>query len=157
MKKLFVVAAAVVMGQLAFAQTTEEKSADIKKEPTNAQPGKEWRHKGFGQGQAVKDLNLTDDQKAKLKDMNAGVEAKRQGILNDTKLTDEQKKAMLRELRAKQAENLKSVLTDEQKAKLKEQKMEMKAQKKDWKEAKLKSEQQGEVKDQKATATPQEQ
>ena len=42
---------------------------------------------------AVESLNLTDDQKSKVKDIFADAKAKRQTVWSDSSLTDDQKKA----------------------------------------------------------------
>ncbi len=43
---------------------------------------------------AVESLNLTDDQKAKVKDIFAEAKAKHQAVSSDTTLSDDQKKAL---------------------------------------------------------------
>jgi hypothetical protein len=50
--------------------------------------------------EAVNDLNLSDDQKGKVKDIFADAKAKRQAIWNDASLGDDQKKAKIKELHA---------------------------------------------------------
>src|SRR6266481_5346134 len=49
---------------------------------------------------AVESLNLTDDQKAKVKDIFADAKTKRQAVSNDASLNEEQKKAKMKELHA---------------------------------------------------------
>ncbi len=68
---------------------------------------------------AVESLNLTDDQKAKVKDIFADAKAKRQTVLSDSSLTDEQKKAKMKELHASTMAKLNEVLTPDQQAELK--------------------------------------
>jgi Spy/CpxP family protein refolding chaperone len=77
----------------------------------------------------MKELNLTEDQKSKLKELNAGNKEKKQAIVNNAQLTEEQKKEQLKLIRKEQAENMKAVLTDEQKVKMKDVKMKMRASK----------------------------
>ena len=68
---------------------------------------------------AVESLNLTDDQKAKVKDIFADAKAKRQTVWSDSSLTDDQKKAKMKELHAGTLAKLNEVLTPDQQAQLK--------------------------------------
>jgi len=68
---------------------------------------------------AVESLNLTDDQKPKVKDIFADAKAKRQSIWNDSSLTDDQKKAKMKELHAGTMAKLNEVLTPDQQTALK--------------------------------------
>jgi len=68
---------------------------------------------------AVESLNLTDDQKSKVKDIFADAKAKRQTVWSDSSLTDDQKKAKMKELHAGTMGKLNEVLTPDQQAQLK--------------------------------------
>ena len=68
---------------------------------------------------AVESLNLTDDQKAKVKDIFADAKSKRQTVWSDSSLTDDQKKAKMKELHAGTMAKLNEVLTPDQQAQLK--------------------------------------
>jgi Spy/CpxP family protein refolding chaperone len=68
---------------------------------------------------AVESLNLTDDQKSKVKDIFADAKAKRQTVWSDSSLTDDQKKAKMKELHAGTMSKLNEVLTPDQQAQLK--------------------------------------
>jgi Spy/CpxP family protein refolding chaperone len=68
---------------------------------------------------AVESLNLTDDQKSKVKDIFADAKAKRQTVWSDPSLTDDQKKAKMKELHAGTMAKLNEVLTPDQQAQLK--------------------------------------
>src|SRR6266566_2556553 len=68
---------------------------------------------------AVESLSLTDDQKAKVKDIFAEVKAKHQAVSSDTTLSDDQKKAKLKELHTATIAKLNEVLTPEQQTELK--------------------------------------
>jgi protein CpxP len=68
---------------------------------------------------AVESLNLTDDQKAKVKDIFADAKTKHQAVSNDTSLSDDQKKAKLKELREGTLAKLNTVLTPDQQTELK--------------------------------------
>jgi Spy/CpxP family protein refolding chaperone len=80
--------------------------------------GKEMGMRG-GLQAAVESLNLTDDQKAKVKDIFTDAKTKRQAVSNDTSLSDDQKKAKLKELHEGTMAKLNAVLTPDQQTELK--------------------------------------
>src|SRR5205807_3420589 len=80
--------------------------------------GKEMGMHG-GLQAAVESLNLTDDQKAKVKDIFTDAKTKRQAVSNDASLSDEQKKAKMKELHSSIMAKLNEVLTPEQQTELK--------------------------------------
>jgi Spy/CpxP family protein refolding chaperone len=80
--------------------------------------GKEMGMHG-GLQAAVESLNLTNDQKAKVKDIFADAKTKRQAVSSDASLSDEQKKAKMKELHSATMAKLNEVLTPEQQAELK--------------------------------------
>jgi Spy/CpxP family protein refolding chaperone len=85
--------------------------------PAAQAAGKEM--KGGGLQAAVESLNLTDDQKAKVKQIFADVKAKHQAVTSDTSLNEEQKKAKIKELHEGTMAKLNEVLTPEQQTELK--------------------------------------
>ena len=68
---------------------------------------------------ALDSLNLTDDQKAKVKDILADAKTKRQTVVSDTSLNEEQKRAKMKELHEGMMAKLNEVLTPEQQGELK--------------------------------------
>jgi Spy/CpxP family protein refolding chaperone len=68
---------------------------------------------------AVESLNLTDDQRAKVKDVFADAKTKRQAVFSDTSLSDDQKKAKMKELHEGTLAKVNDVLTPEQQTELK--------------------------------------
>lgn len=82
-----------------------------------------WQeHKGMrGKGmQAFKALNLTDAQKAQIKSIRDGSRSQIQAIKQNTNLSDADKKAQIQAIRKSTREQVMSVLTPEQRAKLQE-------------------------------------
>jgi Spy/CpxP family protein refolding chaperone len=78
--------------------------------------------KGFERGRAseiVKNLNLTAEQQAKVKELNQGLQTNVQSIKSNSALTDAQKKEQVKELMKKHREDIQSLLTQEQKQQLK--------------------------------------
>jgi protein CpxP len=68
---------------------------------------------------AVESLNLTDDQKPKLKDIFADAKTQRQTVMNDASLSDDQKKAKMKEIHEATKTKVNNVLTPEQQIALK--------------------------------------
>jgi protein CpxP len=67
----------------------------------------------------LKELNLTSDQKTKVKAIMKDSAEKRKGIMADAKLTVEQKKANIKDLHKETRGQILAVLTPEQREKLK--------------------------------------
>jgi len=86
--------------------------------PAPQAAGKEMGMHG-GLQAAVESLNLTDEQKAKVKDIFADAKTKRQAVSSDASLSDEQKKAKMKELHSATMAKLNEVLTPEQQTELK--------------------------------------
>jgi periplasmic protein CpxP/Spy len=70
--------------------------------------------------EAVNELNLTDDQKGKLKDVFADAKTKRDSIANDSSLTQDQKKDKMKALHDDTMSKVNDVLTPDQRTQLKE-------------------------------------
>jgi Spy/CpxP family protein refolding chaperone len=64
-------------------------------------------------------LSLTDDQRAKVKDIFADAKTKHQAVANDSTLTDDQKKAKLKELHESTLTKVNAILTPDQQTELK--------------------------------------
>jgi periplasmic protein CpxP/Spy len=67
----------------------------------------------------VESLNLTDDQKPKVNDIFVDAKAKRKAVFSDTSLSDDQKKARMKELHEGTMAKLNEVLTPDQQTELK--------------------------------------
>jgi len=87
--------------------------------PSAQAVGKEKGMHGGGLQAAVESLNLTDEQKAKVKDIFADAKTKGQAVSSDTTLSDQQKKAKMKELHSGIMVKLNEVLTPEQQTELK--------------------------------------
>ena len=87
--------------------------------PSAQAVGKEKGMHGGGLQAAVESLNLTDEQKAKVKDIFADAKTRGQAVSSDTTLSDEQKKAKMKELHSGIMAKLNEVLTPEQQTELK--------------------------------------
>jgi Spy/CpxP family protein refolding chaperone len=98
--------------------TPEQKTRFEKnKEERKAKTGEIGKARGE---RMKKELNLTDEQSAKLDASRKKMKDKMQSIRNDKSLTEEQVKEKSKELRKQQMESMKSILTEEQLKKMKE-------------------------------------
>lgn len=68
---------------------------------------------------ALDSLNLTDDQKGKVKDILADAKTKREAAMKDASLNEDQKRAKMKELHEGMVAKLNDVLTPDQQAELK--------------------------------------
>ena len=67
----------------------------------------------------LKELDLTKEQKIKLKEIRQASMAKKEAIENNNQLSETERKTKLRELQKEQAQNIQAILTNEQKEKFK--------------------------------------
>ena len=65
-------------------------------------------------------LNLTDDQKVQIKQIHEGMRSKAEAVKNDSSLSADQKEAKIRDLRRDTHEQVKKVLTPEQRKQFEE-------------------------------------
>jgi len=125
MKKIIAILVIAFTSQLAFAQ--ENASPEMKK----ANSERKMHHKkGKHKKEMMKSLNLSDEQKGRLKEMKVANKQKRDAIQNNSSLSQEQKKEQLKALKQDQRNGMQSVLNDEQKQKMKEMKAKMKDERK---------------------------
>ena len=121
MKRIIAASLLLFSVQLLSAQVNPQQPQELSK---NRIDNKKQRGGGMHARKAMmKELNLTEDQKTRLRELNAGNKEKKQAIQGNSQLTEEQKKEQLKEIRKTEKDNLKQVLTDEQKTKMKELRM----------------------------------
>ncbi len=130
MKKIFFALAVIAMSQAAIAQEKTQPAAADKSVSAQSMERKQHRKMHHDGMKAMKDLNLSEDQKAKMKEMRAANKEKKDAILSDSKLSEDQKKEQLKEMHKGQKDQMKNLLTDEQKTKMKELKEQRKNAKK---------------------------
>jgi len=104
----------------AFAQAAPAPAGDTA--PKAARAGRGQRDRGM-----FKQLNLTSDQKAKLKTLRDSLKPRREAVMSNASLSEADKKAQLKALRTELREKTLQVLTPEQREKLKAQRAEMKS------------------------------
>lgn len=98
---------------------TAEQKAQIQNKRKDMQSKQEEMHKKMGDKMKA-DLNLTAEQSAKLEANHKAMAQEMKKIREDNALTEQQKREQMMELRKKQKESLKSILTPEQLQKMKE-------------------------------------
>jgi len=119
MKKIFTGALALLL----LAGAAQAQSTEGKQEHGKHQHG---RHHGW-----MKDLNLTADQKSRLKTIHAEQRKEMEGLKGNTALTADQMKAKRAELHRKYADQAQLVYTPEQKQQIEKMKADWKAKGKD--------------------------
>jgi len=82
--------------------------------------GQAMRGNHGDQNAMMANLNLTDDQKAQIKQIHEGMRSKVEAVKNDSSLSAEQKEAKIRDLRRDTHEQVKKVLTPEQRKQFEE-------------------------------------
>lgn len=111
MKKLFLVA----MAGFFFAMNT---NAQVSR---NANPNRKFQSDSahHHRGQMMDQLNLTSEQKSQMKALHESNKQEREAIKNDASLTQDQKRAKMKDLHKIQSEKMNSILTPDQQAKRK--------------------------------------
>ncbi len=130
MKKLLAIALSFSL----FALTANAQVSRKSNEHNKVQ--RDSHHKN---GNMMKDLNLSEAQKTQLKESRESAKQQMEAIKNDASLSQDQKKVKMQELRKSQQEKMSSILTPDQKEK-------MKAEKKEWKENSKEENRHGEMK-----------
>jgi len=74
----------------------------------------------MGKKEMFRELNLSKEQRGKMKEINQSNKAKKEAVQADEKLTDTEKKQKLRQIQRQQAMETNSILTSEQQQKMKE-------------------------------------
>ena len=116
MKYLFIILA-FLLGNLSLSAQIE-RAVGVPKDTIafTASNGKNNKQK---QKDRLEELNLTKEQKAKLKEIRQSGKAVKDAIENNTALSETEKKKQLRNLKMEQAQKVQGILTEEQKAKFK--------------------------------------
>ncbi|MBL0183251.1 MAG: hypothetical protein IPP96_13505 [Chitinophagaceae bacterium] len=106
---------------ISVAQIERKPSPSKQADSALSQPGNSMNNRK----DLLKDLDLTREQKIKLKEIRQANMAKKEAIENNSQLSEEEKKKQFRELQKEQAKNVQAILTDEQKEKFKAKRQEM--------------------------------
>lgn len=107
MKKIIAIATLVLIGANSFSQTKKEMSEAPVSATAPAAKSEEHKDK-------YKDLNLTDDQKSKVKELSKKNKAEKAKVEADATLAADQKAAKLKELKKENSKAFKAILTPQQ-------------------------------------------
>ncbi len=110
MKKVFLFA----LSALLFSFTS---NAQITRKANPSQKIQSDSSRDHQSGRMMHRLNLSPDQKVKIKALRQSTRQQRDAILNDKTLTGEQKKIKMRELHKSQYKKMSTILTPDQQAK----------------------------------------
>ena len=86
----------------------------------DATPGQAMHEKHGDHNAMMANLNLTDDQKAQIKQIHEGMRSKLEAVNSDASLSADQKQAKIQDLRRATHEQVKKVLTPEQRKQFEE-------------------------------------
>lgn len=114
MKKIMLALLSLIISLAGFSQVKKDRS---KMSDSTKQTIKEVMK--TKKGKKMAELNLSREQKKQVKEIKQNDDAAKNAILNDAALSEEQKKEKLKELRKARQEKIKTMLTPEQKEKLK--------------------------------------
>ncbi len=114
MKKIMLALLSLIISFAGFSQVKKDRS---KMSDSTKQAIKEVMK--TKKGKKMAELNLSREQKKQVKEIKQNDDAAKNAILNDAALSEEQKKEKLKELRKARQEKIKTMLTPEQKEKLK--------------------------------------
>ncbi|MEP7145075.1 MAG: hypothetical protein ABI707_19470 [Ferruginibacter sp.] len=122
MKKIWMLLTFIFILSGAFSQVQRKSLGinDTNNTVNDKRDGKQDIAKKTSARKVLKELNLTKEQKLKLKEMRQDNKSKRDEIVNDASQTEDQKHEKLKAIRKAAAYNLQRILSDEQKANLKE-------------------------------------
>ena len=130
MKKISILLLFAGSISLSFAQVQRTKTAS-KQSSDSLSATIETKQTGkLKKRQMMRELDLTKEQTGKLKEIKQANKAKTEEVLNNDKLTQEEKDAKLKTLHQQQAKNTLTVLNDEQKGKIKKMRTEKRKNKK---------------------------
>ena len=124
MKSGVLVLALTLISLLSFAQVERKTAVKDQADSVSTASFKEQAGKN-DRKQMIKDLHLTREQQAKMKEIHQSGRSKKEALLNDNKLTNEDRQAKLRVLQKEQFDNTMHILNDEQKQKMRNGKANM--------------------------------
>ena len=124
MKSGVLVLALTLISLLSFAQVERKTAVKDQADSVSTASFKEQAGKN-DRKQMIKDLHLTREQQAKMKEIHQSGRSKKEALLNDNKLTNEDRQAKLRVLQKEQFDNTMRILNDEQKQKMRNGKADM--------------------------------
>jgi Spy/CpxP family protein refolding chaperone len=119
MKKGVLFVGLLLLSFFSFAQI-ERKPSPVKQNDSLANKSGQFNEEENNRKKMMKELNLTREQAVKMKELHRANREKKDAIVNNDKLTNEERKSQLRALQKELFQNTLAILNDEQKQKLKQ-------------------------------------
>ncbi len=117
MKKIIYIGLFILFNGTSFAQIQRNVE---KQKKDSATKGSSQVIENDSRKEILKELDLSKEQKVKLKEINQSMKVSKEAIENNKELSDGQKKEKLKALKKEQMTKIQSVLTEEQKIKFRE-------------------------------------
>jgi len=108
-KHLAITASYLLLSMFPALSQAQNKAPDSSAGQSQAMHEKHGDHNAM-----LANLNLTDDQKAQIKQLHEGIRPKVEAVNNDSSLSADQKQTKIQEIRRNMHEQVKKVLTPEQ-------------------------------------------
>lgn len=117
--KLVAIIALLLLSTLTSFSQVERKSGAVKSDSivTNTEPANKVARLGYKE--RMEDLDLTREQRVKMKELMQVNKAAKDAIQNNTQLTDAEKKQQLKDLQKQNLQKIQAILTPEQLQKFK--------------------------------------
>jgi hypothetical protein len=128
MKKISALIVLTFIISLSFAQVQRKVKTENIADSTS-KTGERKKGDKANRKQTIRELDLTKEQKGKLKEQRKATKDKKAAIQNNESLSAEQKEAKLKELQKEQAKSTMGILNEEQKEKMKKMRKEKKGKK----------------------------
>ena len=97
----------------------ERKPAVVKSDSAASTTPSDKRMNKQGRKDRLKDLDLTKEQRSKMKEIRQSGQAAKEATENNTNLSEAEKEKQMRALQKEQAQKMQSILTEEQREKFK--------------------------------------
>lgn len=97
----------------------ERKPAVVKTDSAASSTSSDKQMNKQGRKDRMKDLDLTKEQRSKMKEIRQSGKAAKDAIENNTNLSDAEKKKQMNALKKEQTQKIQAILTDEQREKFK--------------------------------------
>ena len=114
-KQLAITASLLLLSMIPALSQAQNKAPDSTPGQSQAMHEKHGDHNAM-----LANLNLTDDQKAQIKQIHEGTRSKVEAVNNDSSVSADQKQTKIREIRRDMHEQVKKVLTPDQRRQFEE-------------------------------------
>lgn len=105
---------------MVYMSSAQVQRRPVKQQPDSATVSPVAEKNKDNRKEIFRELNLTREQKGKMKEINQSMKASKDAIENDTTLSEAEKKAKLKTLRNEHTRQVQAVLTEEQKVRFRQ-------------------------------------